>query len=46
MTRDQAVNLRAYELWQAAGGQHGDDLRHWLEAEREVKACHQNAKPL
>lgn len=35
---DQEVNRRAYELWEAAGGVHGDDLRHWLEAEREVKA--------
>ena len=35
---DQEVNRRAYELWEAAGGQHGDDLRHWLEAEREVRA--------
>ena len=38
MAYDQEVNRRAYELWEAAGGQHGDDLRHWFEAEREVMA--------
>jgi hypothetical protein len=37
---DQEVNRRAYELWEAAGGRHGDDLSHWLEANREVKAGH------
>ncbi len=46
MAYDQEVNRRAYELWEAAGGQHGDDLRHWLAAEREVKGRYQNAKPL
>jgi hypothetical protein len=46
MSYDQEVNRRAYELWEAAGSQHGDDLRHWLEAEREVKARRQNAKPM
>jgi|GEM_PF-2888933 len=40
---DQEVNRRAYELWEAAGGQHGDDLRYWLEAELEVTARRQNA---
>jgi hypothetical protein len=43
MDYDQEVNRRAYELWEAAGGQHGDDLRHWLEAEREVKARRQSS---
>jgi hypothetical protein len=42
---DQEVSRRAYELWVAAGGHHGDDLRHWLEAEREAKARRQDAKP-
>jgi len=41
---DQEVNRRAYELWKAAGGQHGDDLRHWLEAERELGARTESAK--
>ena len=38
MAHSQEVNRRAYELWEAAGGEHGDDLRHWFEAEREVTA--------
>jgi hypothetical protein len=46
MTYDQEVNRRAYELWEAAGGQHADDLRHWLEAEREVKARRQSEKTM
>jgi len=41
---DQEVNRRAYELWEAAGGQHGNDLRHWLAAEREVRARRESAK--
>jgi hypothetical protein len=44
MDFDQEINRRAHELWEAAGGQHGDDLRHWLEAEREVWARNQKAK--
>jgi hypothetical protein len=35
---EQQISRRAYELWQAAGSQHGDDLRHWLEAEREKRS--------
>ena len=45
MDYDLEVNRRAYELWEAAGGQHGDDLRYWLEAELEVTARRQNAIP-
>jgi hypothetical protein len=43
MDYDQEVNRRAYELCEASGGQHGDDLRHWLEAEREVNARRQSS---
>jgi hypothetical protein len=39
------VNRRAYELWEAAGRQHGDDLSHWLEAERETRALRQSKMP-
>jgi hypothetical protein len=46
MGHDQEVNQLAYELWEAAGGHHGDDLRHWLEAERKIKARRRNAKPM
>ncbi len=38
------INRRAYELWEAAGGGHGDDLRHWLVAEREFQARRQSDK--
>jgi hypothetical protein len=41
---DREINHRAYELWEAAGGLHGDDLRHWLEAERDVRARRESAK--
>jgi hypothetical protein len=44
MAYDQEVNRRAYELWEAAGGQHGDDLRHWFEAERGVTARKAHAR--
>jgi hypothetical protein len=30
------VARRAYELFQARGGEPGHDLEHWLEAEREL----------
>ena len=31
-----AVERRAYELWQAAGYPEGRALAHWLQAEREL----------
>ena len=42
---EREVNRRAYELWEAAGGGHGDDLRHWLAAERELQERSQTSKP-
>ena len=30
------IEARAYQLWLADGGRHGNDLRYWLQAEREV----------
>jgi hypothetical protein len=30
------IETRAYHLWLAAGGRHGDDLKHWLQAESEI----------
>ena len=30
------IELRAYHLWLADGGRHGNDLNHWLRAEREI----------
>lgn len=35
MTQDQ-VARRAYELYLARGGQHGNDMADWLQAEREM----------
>jgi hypothetical protein len=32
----EQIEKRAYHLWLAAGGRHGEDLRHWLQAEAEV----------
>lgn len=42
---EREVNRRAYELWEVAGGGHGDDLQHWLAAERELQARRQSNKP-
>jgi hypothetical protein len=33
--REQIEN-RAYHLWLKGGSHHGDDLRHWLQAEAEI----------
>ena len=32
----ERIEKRAHEIWLAAGGCHGDDVRHWLQAESEV----------
>lgn len=38
----ERVEKRAYHIWLASGGGHGEHLRHWLQAEGEVlKALHQ-----
>lgn len=34
----QQVEKRAYEIWLTSGGDHGDDVTHWLKAENEVLA--------
>jgi hypothetical protein len=34
----EAIAQRAYEKFLARGGRHGDDLRDWFEAEKELKA--------
>lgn len=31
-----AVSRRAYELWEQEGRPEGGDLRHWLQAEKEL----------
>jgi len=32
----ERIEKRAYHLWLAGGSGHGDQLRHWLQAEGEV----------
>jgi len=32
----ERIEKRAHEIWLAAGCPHGDDLSHWLQAEREA----------
>jgi len=32
----EAISLRAYEIYQCRGGGHGSDLNDWLQAETEV----------
>jgi HSP20 family molecular chaperone IbpA len=32
------VSDRAYSLFEQSGGFHGDDVSHWLQAERELTA--------
>ncbi|HLH55242.1 MAG TPA: DUF2934 domain-containing protein [Verrucomicrobiae bacterium] len=34
------IETRAYEIWGASGGAHGDDVKHWLQAENEVLSDH------
>ena len=34
------IAARAYEIFQARGGEHGSDLEDWLQAEREVLQRH------
>jgi hypothetical protein len=37
MNDGDKVARRAYEIYESRGAQHGSDLDHWLEAERELK---------
>ena len=34
----EEIRRKAHEIWLAYGCCHGDDVRHWLEAERQVLA--------
>jgi hypothetical protein len=34
----QEIQVRAYQMWEAAGRPAGDGIKFWLEAERELKA--------
>jgi Protein of unknown function (DUF2934) len=37
----EQIEKRAYEIWLTSGGRYGDDIIHWLQAENEVMAQHQ-----
>lgn len=38
----ERIEKRAYHIWLASGGGHGEHLRHWLQAESEMlKALYQ-----
>lgn len=32
------IRKRAYELWEASGSEPGNDVAHWTQADREVRA--------
>jgi hypothetical protein len=34
--RYERIAIRAYALYEARGGEHGQDLEDWLQAEREI----------
>jgi hypothetical protein len=34
--REERIRRRAYEMYLARGGGHGNDLEDWLQAEREL----------
>ena len=33
---EEQVAERAHHLWQQGNGEHGNDLTHWFQAEREI----------
>jgi Protein of unknown function (DUF2934) len=35
-TREQEIRIRAYEIYLQRGGQPGNELEDWLQAEREL----------
>ena len=37
LTRDEEIRFRAYEIYLERGEQEGNDLDHWLQAEREIE---------
>lgn len=32
------INRRAYDIWEASGCPHGNDVANWIQAEREIRA--------
>ena len=37
MNTHPQIAQRAYELWEKAGRPHGQDKKHWLQAEAELR---------
>ena len=42
----EKIRVRAHQLWEEAGRQHGHDLDHWLQAEKEQLLNSVAAAPL
>ena len=40
---EEEIRQRAYELFEARGGQQGHELEDWLRAEQEIKGSKSNA---
>ena len=38
--RDEDISRRAHQNWEVAGKPDGQDIAHWLQAERELHAEH------
>lgn len=36
--KDEHIRQRAYELWESEERPHGEDIRHWMQAEDEFHA--------
>ena len=36
---EEAIRVRAFQMWERAGKPEGEGLHFWLEAEKELKAC-------
>jgi H+-transporting ATPase len=45
LTHDQ-IAARAYDLYEQSGRRDGQDIDHWLRAERELRAEQTNARPI
>lgn len=35
-THEERIRQRAYEIWEQEGRPHGDDLKHWMQAFKEI----------
>jgi len=41
--REEQIRMRAYELYEARGGEDGHDIEDWLEAEAEINGLTERA---